>query len=156
VRALARWEALQVFNQRAEQDRQRQASQQRISAFQSNAAKLFPEGEPTGLQAFVAKGAESLHVAAQEVIAEAEIGPKVADYLGSNPRELNRISALPPAQQVREVTLLEIRLSAPPKPTPKTATEAPEPPPQARGAGGRFSVAPDTDDFAAFDKTYGV
>ena len=83
-----------------------------------------------------------------------DIGPKLAEHLGDNPRELDRLSALPPHLQTYELAKVEARLSRPAAPVAKTATEAPEPAPQARGVGGKFKVAPDTSDFAAFDKAY--
>lgn len=99
-------------------------------------------------------------------IRTSDAGGYLAYHLASNPEEARRISALDPHSQVRELGKLEATLEAgrktaaqPPesdKPKPKTATDAPKPPEnQARGAGGRFEVAPDTDDFAAFEQTYG-
>jgi hypothetical protein len=75
--------------------------------------------------------------------------------LGTIPRNSAPERAQPDLQ-ARELTLLETRLTPAAKPTPKTATDAPEPPPQARGAGGQFKVAADTDDFAAFEKQYRI
>jgi hypothetical protein len=59
---------------------------------------------------------------------------------------------------VRELTLLEARLTPATgsKVPPKTATDAPEPPPTARGSNGQFKVAGDTGDFAAFEKQYRI
>jgi hypothetical protein len=85
-----------------------------------------------------------------------ELGGEVAYHLASNPDEARRIASLNPISQIRELGKLEARLGvaeASPKPKP---TNAPTPPSNgARGAGGRFEVAPDTDDFAAFEKKYG-
>lgn len=96
-------------------------------------------------------------------IRTSDAGGYLAYHLASNPEEARRISALDPHSQVRELGKLEAKLEAarapkadPEQPKPKTATSAPKPPEnQARGAGGRFEVAPDTDDFAAFEAQYG-
>lgn len=153
VRDLARWEARQEFKAMAEQERRQQRASSVRQNFETRKAELYPEGEPQGLQRFLSL--PTLPEAVVEIVGESEIGPKIADHLGANPAELRRLEGMSPIQQARELTRLEARLSAPPKPTPKTATDAPEPPPQARGTGGRFKVAPDTDDFAAFEKNYG-
>lgn len=83
-------------------------------------------------------------------------GAKLAYQLAIDPAESKRIAALPEPLQLIEAGRLMARIdaskTAPAKQT-KTATDAPRPPETlARGAGGRFSVAPDTDDFAAFEK----
>ena len=146
----AAYRAVQAVEKRMAAQQAQQGIRTKLSAFDAKTDELFPDGEPQGLKSF--KANPRLDTGAQELIMESDIGPKLADHLGSNPRELARISALPPLKQARELTLLETRLSGPAKPVPKTATSAPEPAPQARGSGGRFQVAPDTDDFAAFEK----
>lgn len=153
VRDTARWEARQEFRVQAEQERQIQRAQAARQTFETRKAALFPQGEPEGLQNFLR--IPTLPTAVIEIVGESDIGPKIADHLGANPAELRRLEGMSPIQQARELTRLEHRLSEPAKPIPKTATDAPEPPPQARGAAGRFQVAPDTDDFAAFEKNYG-
>jgi hypothetical protein len=153
VRDLARWEARQEFRALAESERQQERARTARQTFETRKAALFPQGEPEGLQQFLR--IPTLPTAVIEIVGESDIGPKIADHLGANPAELRRLEGMNPIQQARELTRLEMRLAEPAKPTPKTATDAPEPPPQARGAGGRFQVAPDTDDFASFDKNYG-
>lgn len=90
------------------------------------------------------------------VIKGSEVGGDVAYHLATNPAESKRIAALPPLEQVRELGRLEGRFLAEnarsATPPPAAVTKAPPPPEgRARGAGGRFAVQPDTDDFAAFD-----
>lgn len=153
VRDLARWEARQEFMAMAEEQREQERARNARQTFETRRAALFPNGDPEGLQRF--REIPSLPSAVVEIVAESDIGPKIADHLGANPAELQRLKGMTPIQQARELTRLELRLSEPAKPTPKTATDAPEPPPQARGTGGRYKVAPDTDDFAAFEKNYG-
>jgi len=60
-----------------------------------------------------------------ETIRASEIGPDVAYYLGSNPREAEKIAALPPFLQPREIGKLEAKLAA--NPPVKKTTSAPPP-----------------------------
>jgi hypothetical protein len=92
---------------------------------------------------------------AKDAIFDCDSPADVAYHLATNPTEAARIARLSPLAQVREIGKLEAKLAEPTKPTPKTATDAPPPPPQIRGNGGRFTVAADTSDFAAFEKQYG-
>jgi hypothetical protein len=150
----AAYKAVKAVEERMARQAAQQSVRQKLTTFDAKTDELFPDGEPNGLKAF--KANPRLNIGAQELIMESEIGPKLADHLGSNPRELARISALPPFKQARELTLLEQRLSATAAATPtKVPTSAPEPPPTLRGAGGKFKASPDTDDFAAFEKAYG-
>ncbi len=82
-------------------------------------------------------------------------GADLAYHLASNPTESQRIWDMHPLEAAREMGRLEGRFMKPSAdaPKPKIASEAPPPPGgKARGDGGRFAVAADTDDFAAFDK----
>jgi hypothetical protein len=153
IEDLTDWKAEQAAERLAQRHQQRTHQQTAVETYQSRTKALFPEGKPAGLVAF--ERLEVVPVAVNDIVGDSEIGPKLAAHLGDNPAELDRLFRLSPALQARELTRLETRLSEPPKATPKTATDAPEPPPQARGAGGRYTVAPDTDDFAAFEKQYG-
>lgn len=153
IEALTDWKAEQAATRLAQQAREQDKARAARQTFETRKAALFPQGEPEGLQNFLRL--PTLPAAVVEIVGESDIGPKIADHLGANPAELRRLEGLNPIQQARELTRLEMRLSEPARPTPKTATDAPEPPPQARGTGGRFTVAPDTDDFAAFEKNFG-
>jgi len=149
IEDLTDWKAEQTVS-RVIQTRERQTSvQQAVQTFDQRAAQMFPDGEPAGLTAL--RRAPSLPEAVQEIILSSEYGPRLADYLGSNPGEFSRLSAMSPPKQAYELAKIEQRLTAPPK----TTTTAPEPTPTARGAGGRFQVSPDTSDFSAFEKQYG-
>jgi hypothetical protein len=153
VEDLTSWKADQTVTTRLAQVDSQRATQQAVTAFETKAAELYPEGEPEGLAAF--RRIPQVPKPIQDVLLVSDFGPKLADHLGANPRELQRLSALPPHLQAYELAKVEARFSAPAIPQPKVNTDAPEPPPQARGAGGKFKVSPDTDDFSAFDKTYG-
>lgn len=70
-----------------------------------------------------------------EAIQSSEIGPDVAYYLGSNPKEAARISQLSPIQQGREIGKIEAKLATTP-PVKKTSTApAPITPVTAKSAG---------------------
>lgn len=153
IRAISKYEARQEFEQAQAERDQRQQVQSRLSQFNQRLAEQYPDGEPEGIAAI--RRLPQLAPAITEVILTSEIGPKLADHLGANQSELARLSALPPVLQARELGKLEARLESPAAPRPKTATDAPAPTPQVRGGGGRFTVAPDTSDFAAFEKQYG-
>jgi len=154
IRDHATFHARRTFQEEQAKLTRQSRVQTAIQTFEQRAEDLFPDGEPEGLERF--RSLPTVSPAIQEVIMDSEIGPKLADYLGSHTRELNRISALSPLQQARELTKLELKLASPPAPSAKTVTDAPSPTTQVRGAGGKFKPAPDTDDFAAFEKTYGV
>lgn len=84
-----------------------------------------------------------------ETIQSSEIGPELAYYLGSNPKEAERISRMTPLSQAKEIGKIEAKLvSAPPV---KKTTSAPAPisPVTARSSG---SPAFDTTDPRS-DKT---
>ena len=150
IEDLTDWKAAQAASQYAQRVSQQAQRQQVVETYHTRTATLYPNGKPAGLSAF-----ERIAVvpeAVNEIVGASDIGPRIAAHLGDNPAELARLERLSPIQQARELTLLETRLAVPGRSSAKNATDAPEPAPQARGAGGRFGVAPDTTDFAAFEK----
>lgn len=149
---LTDWKAEQAVSRHLSERDARQTISTKVSAFETKVAELYPDGEPDGLKAF--RALPTLPQGVSDVLLASDIAPKLAEHLGSNPGELARLSGLSPALQARELTQLETRLAEPAKPIPKTATDAPEPAPQARGSGGQFKVAGDTDDFAAFQRQH--
>ena len=60
-----------------------------------------------------------------ETIQSSDIGPDVAYYLGSNPKEADRISKLPPFLQAKEIGRIEAKLVA--EPVTKKTSSAPAP-----------------------------
>ena len=60
-----------------------------------------------------------------ETIQASELGPDVAYYLGSNPREAERISRLSPYLQAKEIGKIEVKLAD--NPPVKRTTNAPPP-----------------------------
>ena len=61
-----------------------------------------------------------------ESIQSSDIGPDVAYYLGSNPKEAERISRLAPIVQAKEIGRIEAKLAAEP-PSAKKTSSAPAP-----------------------------
>jgi hypothetical protein len=143
-------EARRAVREELDQERAQAQLQSQLDSFQSRMAQQYPDGEPAGITAI--KRMTTLSEGIVQPILASDIGPKLADHLGSNPAELRRLSGLSPALQAFELGKLETKLAS--KVQPKTLTNAPEPTPTVRGAGGQFKAAPDTDDFAAFEKAY--
>jgi hypothetical protein len=60
-----------------------------------------------------------------ETIKASDLGPDLAYWLGSNPKEAERISRLSPLLQAREIGKIEAKLGS--EPVQKKTTSAPEP-----------------------------
>lgn len=89
-----------------------------------------------------------------------EYGPDMQYHLAKNPAESERIARLSPLEQAFQMGQLAGTFARQAKepavePTKKIPGAPPPPTELTRGQGGRFQTAPDTDDFAAFDKAYG-
>ena len=78
-----------------------------------------------------------------ETIQSSEIGPELAYYLGSNPKEAERISRMTPLSQAKEIGKIEAKLAAEPPVKKTTSAPAPISPVTARNSG---SPALDTTD----------
>ena len=151
---LTDWKADQAVQKALGQRDARHHAGQVVQSFQERATKAYPTGEPEGLKAY--RALEKVPAAVQDVVLASEVGHKIAEHLGSNQAELTRLAGLAPHMQAYELGKLEARFTANPAPSPKPVSDAPAPPTTvARGAGGKFTVPADTDDFAAFDKQYG-
>lgn len=155
LEALTDWKAEQAVQKALGSRDAQQRTTQVVQTFQERASKAYPQGEPEGLKAY--RALDTVPPAVQDVVLASEVGHRIADHLGANLNELRRLADMPPHMQAYELGKLESRFANPaPAPSPKTVSDAPPPPTTvARGAGGKFTVAPDTDDFAAFEKQYG-
>ena len=60
-----------------------------------------------------------------ETIQSSDIGPELAYYLGSNPKDAERISRMTPLGQAKEIGKIEAKLAA--EPPVKRTTSAPQP-----------------------------
>jgi len=78
-----------------------------------------------------------------ETIQSSEIGPELAYYLGSNPKDAERISRMTPLGQAKEIGKIEAKLAAEPPVKRTTSAPAPISPVTARASG---SPALDTTD----------
>jgi hypothetical protein len=146
IEDLTDFKAAQAVEKRFTQHEAQSRTQTAIQAFDAKVEAEYPDGEPAGITAL--RRAPVLPQTIVDLVTSSEIGPKLAEHLGDNPRELARLSALAPHLQGRELAKLETRLAAPPKPNP--ATNAPPATPQVRGAGGRFAPGP-RDDMSTED-----
>ena len=154
IEDLTDWKAEQVVDRKLGQLEQRNRQQDSERSWQSRVEKAS-ETMPDFEEKVLVGGQRGDWVCTSEMadaLRASDKGPEIAYHLASDPAEASRIARLSPALQLMELGKLEAKLT---QPKPKTVTNAPEPAPQARGSGGKFQVNPDTDDFAAFDKTYG-
>ena len=78
-----------------------------------------------------------------ETIQSSDIGPELAYYLGSNPKEADRISRMSPLSQAKEIGKIEAKLASDPPIRKTTSAPAPISPVTARSSG---SPAFDTTD----------
>lgn len=69
-----------------------------------------------------------------ETIRASEIGPDVAYYLGSNPKEAERISRLSPFLQAKEIGKIEVKVASNPPVKKTTSAPAPLRPVSTRGS----------------------
>lgn len=151
VRALAAEEARAAFAEIAYQAQAEQAEAQAIQAWDAR-QQAFAREAPDYFDVLHATEWPCSEVMA-EAIRTSDEGAAVAYHLASNPDEARRIARLPQLAQIREIGRLESHLGR--SPAINSFSQAPRPPAQIRGVGGRYRVSPDTADFAAFDKAYG-
>ena len=78
-----------------------------------------------------------------ETIQSSDIGPELAYYLGSNPKDAERISRMTPLGQAKEIGKIEAKLASDPPVKRTTSAPAPISPVSARTSG---SPAHDTTD----------
>ena len=70
-----------------------------------------------------------------ETIKASDVGPDLAYWLGSNPKEADRISRLSPLMQAREIGKIEAKIGSNPTVKPTTSAPAPITPVTARTSG---------------------
>jgi len=137
----AKTQAAKEFETKQRTETQKQAHQKLVSDWEDKAergAEKYDDwhekvGELQPTAPFVA------------ALMEADNGDDIAHYLGSNPKEAERIAKLPPLAQVREIGKLEAKLLATP---PKAAapSKAPAPIAPLKGTGNTASAAPSEED----------
>lgn len=157
IRDLARFEAKQAYADEAKAHSQRTAQEAVLTTWDQR-QDAFAATKPDYYDKVTSNDLPITPVMA-DAIMTSEDGAAVAYHLANHPDEARRIAAMNPLAAVRELGRLEAKLAQPPAnstPDPKTISDAPRPAPNLRGNGGRFKVAPDTDDFSAFEKQYGA
>lgn len=148
--ALAEHRAVERIRAEYEAREQAQRLQSSRSTFEQKVAETFPEGEPEGLASL--RSLPAIRSEITDVLFTSDKGPLIADHLGDNPSVLRRLEGLPAHLVGFELAKIEAALSKPAPLQPNRVTNAPDPAPRPRGAGGQFQVAPDTNDFAAFER----
>jgi hypothetical protein len=137
VEALAQRKAEELIQQRS----QRQQQEETLQAFQEReeqAREKYPDYEQVALNAQL-----PITQVMADTIRASDIGPDVAYYLGSNPKEVDRISRLAPILQAKEIGRIEAKLADAPPVKKTTSAPAPISPVTARSNG---SPAFDTTD----------
>lgn len=127
LEALADWKVKAHLEEegrrRAELERQRQAEQQN-TAFRERLAKAADKYDDFHS---VVTADVQVSSAVGEAIKDSDVGPDLMYFLGKNPDEARRISALNPVAAVREIGRIEARIEEASKPKPKPFSKAPEP-----------------------------
>ena len=154
-RQLARYEARQELNaavQEAQKAQQQQQENERIASVKQrlDAAVTTGQSKYRDFDAVINGGlAPFLNDAMREEIAASDVGHEVAYWLGKNPAEAARISALDARSLAREVVKLEAKVTAPPKPVlPETLTNL-------RDSRGQFASAAAYDGPTPLDAVLG-
>jgi len=140
-RALGRHEALQEFRAERQREAQEQEQQKQLKVVDDvigkGKAKFadFDDVVNKGLGPFLT---DELH----QALFFSDNAHDLAYHLGKNPEEAFRISELPAPKQIRELALLEAKLSAPKAAAAQVAAQEvqiPQTLTQARDASGRFT-----------------
>ncbi len=164
----ARFETLKTLREE-DQRRQTESRSQRENAAQHEAAAKYRSFETAGLTRYddfhevvtesAQRGEWSLSPILASLLVDSDNGPDIAYHLASNPTEAAKVYAMTPAQQARWFGQRDAVLASAPGATGRTVdtsrviSQAPDVPRrEARGTGSRQQVAPDTTDFAAFEK----
>lgn len=88
-----------------------------------------------------------------KTIMQMDNGPEVLHYLGSNIEEAQEIASSNPTRATLALGRLEAKIAASKTRVPKKVSKAPKPPRTLnRGSSVSKSIAPDTDDLAAFEQ----
>jgi hypothetical protein len=144
------------FQRQQQQEYQHREDQQKFQRQVDNGSKKhadFYEKVVIGAE----RGAWPLSAELGKMLVESDAGADIAYHLASHPEEAAQVYRQSPVEQARYFGRMEakfsaqqmaaVRQSAPPR-TPR----APTPVLPARGAGGKFQVSADSDDFTAFER----
>lgn len=118
--ALAQKKAIELVEQREQQRRQAQIADAYHDK-EEEARNKYDDFEQVAYSPSLAVTDVMAHT-----IQASDMGPDIAYYLGSNPKEASRIANLAPFLQAKEIGRIEAKLSAePPKPTKTSSAPAP-------------------------------
>lgn len=154
-------QAQQAEAQNEEAEARRAAANQKFTAQVTTAQEKYPDFQEKVVET-AARGDWPLSQELGELIVDSDVGHHIAYHLATNPDEAVRVFRQTPTEQARYFGRMEAKFSAEQsaatggEPAGKTAQpKAPQAPPPvipARGAGGQFTAAADTDDFLAFER----
>lgn len=164
----ARFETLKTLREEQQREKE-QTNHQRATAAQQEAAAKYQGFEEEGSLRYddfhevVTVGAQEgkwgLSPILASLLIDSDNGPDIAYHLASNPKEAAKVAGMTPAAQARWFGQRDAVLASSPGATGRTVdtarviSQAPDVPRrEARGSGSRQQVAPDTNDFAAFEK----
>jgi hypothetical protein len=165
---LARFEARQEMQ--AERDRDRKSNESRreqqaqtahaaaMAEFVDKGSEIFDDFDEVVMESAKA-GEWELTPVVGELILESDLGPQIAYFLATNPKEASKIAKLSPARQAAWFGQKEAELSSGKAdagkgnaPAFKPSKAPPLLPNRGRGAGGAQPPSPATTDFAAFER----
>ena len=118
----AKAQAIREYEQRKQVETAQQYRQRIVSGWEEKAESVASKYED--FDQLVGEMQPTNHLTA--AIMEADNGPEIAYYLAKNIKEAQRIVALPPMSQLREIGKLEAKLAAQPE-KPKAPSKAPPP-----------------------------
>ena len=130
------------------QNAQRQVAQRRHEAFQERVNEVrdrLPDFDQ------VVHANVPISNAAADLIAESEYGPQIAYHLGKNIDLAERIAAMPPHLQGREIARIEQQVSVPLR----KVSNAPNPPPRVGGNTAPAAKDPNSMSMSEFAQWYG-
>lgn len=126
-------------------ERERAQQQERMQETFLEKAEKASERYPD-FQSVVSNPSLSINDGMAEFIADSDLGPDVAYFLGKNPLKASQIAQMSPIKAARELTRIEAELASKPKATP---SKAPEPitPVGSRGKASSSASPSDEDDI---------
>lgn len=127
----------------AEKSEQEKAAEKTAETIRTQHERAYEKyGEEDFKDAIASIPANQLTPAMFDAVLESEIGEDVMYYLGTNAKERERIAALPPVKQVKEIGKIEAGISAGTIKTKVSTTTAPPPPPRVQGKAQPSTVDP--------------
>lgn len=142
--AQIRHEAEKLAQKLRDEEKAQEARERRSNTFQERAEKASERY--ADFDTVVSNPDLQINDGMAEFIAESDVGPDLAYYLGKNPDKASQIARMSVVQAARELTRIETELASKPKATP---SKAPEPinPVGNRGKSSSSASPSDDDDI---------